>query len=172
MSYAYCFIIAILIVTVIWDLRFRRIPNWVNLPSLIVGIVYHTFTGGQSGLVFSLLGMVVGFCFFFLFYVMGGMGAGDVKLMTAIGALLGPADVLYACAYTAIAGGIYAVILIVVQKENRRVLARYVIMAKAFVTTGHFATIPRSERAQSTPLCYGVAIAAGTITVLVQRIFY
>ena len=113
--------------------------------------------------------MVVGFGFFFLFYIAGGMGAGDVKLMAAIGSLLGPKDVLYAGAYTAIAGGVYAVILLVAIKENRKAFARYGLMAKALLTTGHFAPIPKDESVKTTPLCYGVAIAVGTIAVLVQR---
>jgi prepilin peptidase CpaA len=160
----------LLIVGALYDLRYRRIPNWLTFPAMIAGIAYHTYTGGMSFLLWSLLGMIAGFTVFFVFYVIGGMGAGDVKLMAAIGALLGPKDVLYAAAYTAIAGGIYAVILLAARRENRTAFARYGIMAKTFVMTGHFAPIPRDEGMKTTPLCYGVAIAIGTLIVLAQRI--
>jgi prepilin peptidase CpaA len=169
MNMIYGIIIFILAISVAWDLCFRRIPNWLTLPAAVAGIGYHIITGGLTGLVFSLVGMAVGFGFFFLFYMMGGMGAGDVKLMAAIGSFLGARDVLYAGAYTAIAGGIYAVILILAIKENRKAFSRYGLMAKALITTGHFANIPRDKDVKTTPLCYGVAIAAGTIAVLVQK---
>jgi prepilin peptidase CpaA len=169
MNIQYGFVFLVLIIAVVWDLRFRRIPNWLTLPVLVFGVGYHTITAGTTGLVFSLLGVAVGFGFFLLFYLAGGMGAGDVKLMAAIGSLLGPKDVLFAGAYTAIAGGVYAVILLIAIKENRKAFARYGLMAKALLTTGHFAPIPRDESVKTTPLCYGVAIAVGTIAVLVQR---
>lgn len=158
-----------LCIAAIYDIRYRRIPNWLTLPTLVVGIGYHLITGGLSGFVFALLGTFVGFAVLFIPYLFGGMGAGDVKLMAAIGSLLGPWDVLFATAYTAIVGGIYAVILMVVRKDNRKAFARYGIMAKTFVMTGHFVTIPRDENIKTTPLCYGVAIAIGTLSVLIQR---
>ena len=154
---------------VYYDIRFRRIPNWLTLSALVAGIGYHAITGGFAGLGYSLLGLAAGFGCFFLFYILGGMGAGDVKLMAAMGSLLGPRDVLFAAAYTAIAGGVYALLLIIAKKENRKDLARYGIMAKALLTTGHFAPIPKDGQVKSTPLCYGVAIAIGTLAVLAQR---
>jgi len=163
-------VFAVLVIAVYHDLRFRRIPNWLTFPAMIAGIVYHTYAGGMSLLLWSLFGMLLGFAVFFGFYIIGGMGAGDVKLMAAIGSLLGPRDVLYAAAYTAIAGGVYALILIVAKKENRKAFARYGLMGKTLVMTGHFAPIPRDESMKTTPLCYGVAIAIGTLIVLVQRI--
>ncbi|OPY83158.1 MAG: hypothetical protein A4E65_00673 [Syntrophorhabdus sp. PtaU1.Bin153] len=99
------------------------------------------------------------------------MGAGDVKLMAAVGALLGtPKDALFASAYTALAGGVYAVILLIAQRHNREALAQYGLMAKTLVVTGHFTPIPKDKSNKATPLRYGVAIAVGTLVVLVQRI--
>ena len=87
-------------------------------------------------------GLLLGFAVFFVFYAIGGMGAGDVKLMAAIGAFLGPKDVLFAALYTAIAGGVYAILLLVTQKQNREALARWMLMVKSFVFTRHFNYIP------------------------------
>jgi len=165
----YAMSFAVLGIAVYYDLRFRRIPNWLTFPAMIAGIIYHTYVGGIPNFLLSLSCLLVGFGVFVVFYMFGGMGAGDVKLMAAIGALIGPKDVLYAAAYTAIAGGIYAVILLAARRENRTAFSRYGIMAKTFVMTGHFAPIPRDESMKTTPLCYGVAIAVGTIIVLVQR---
>jgi prepilin peptidase CpaA len=170
MSFSTVMTVIILLIAVVWDIQSRRIPNWLTLPTLVLGVGYNAITGGLSGFVFSLFGMVAGFALFFLFYLAGGMGAGDVKLMAAIGSLLGPKDVLYAAAYTAIVGGVYAVILLIAIKENRKAFARYGLMGKTLVMTGHFAPIPRDEGMKTTPLCYGVAIAIGTLIVLAQRI--
>ena len=104
-------------IAVCYDLRFRRIPNWLTFPAMIVGIAYHTYFGGIPAFFLSLGGLLLGFAVFFVFYAIGGMGAGDVKLMAAIGALLGPKDVLFAALYTAIAGGVYAILLLVTRKR-------------------------------------------------------
>lgn len=161
---------AVLAIAVSYDLRFRRIPNWLTFPAMIAGILYHGYVGGIPALSLSLGGLVVGFALFFIFYMVGGMGAGDVKLMAAIGSLLGPKDVVFAGLYTAIAGGVYAILLMVARKTNREALARYGLMAKSLVSTGHCAYIPQGENEKTTPLCYGVAIAAGTLVVLLQKV--
>jgi prepilin peptidase CpaA len=162
--------LAVLGISVTYDLRFRRIPNWVTFPAMVVGVGYHTFTGGLQGLFLSIGGLLVGFGVLVVFYMLGGMGAGDVKLMAAIGALLGPKDVLFAALYTAIIGGMYAVILIVAQGRNRSALGRFALMAKGLVSTGHLTYIAKDENEKTTPLCYGIAIAVGTLAVLLQRI--
>ncbi len=162
--------IAVLGIAVYYDLRFRRIPNWLTFPAMIAGIAYHTYVGGIPALFLSFGGLLLGFALFFVFYAIGGMGAGDVKLMAAIGALLGPKDVLFAALYTAIAGGVYAILLLVTQKQNREALARWMLMVKSFVFTRHFNYIPGAESEKTTPLCYGVAIAIGTLVVMVQKL--
>jgi prepilin peptidase CpaA len=102
--------------------------------------------------------------------MLGGMGAGDVKLMAAIGSLLGPKDVLYAAIYTAIAGGVYAFLLLIIKRTNRKVVTRFAFMAKGPVSTGQLTHMPKDESKEKTPLRYGIAIAAGTLVVLLQRI--
>lgn len=91
-------------------------------------------------------------------------------LMAAVGAFLGPRDVLLAALFTAIAGGVYAVTLLVVQKNNRKALGRLGAMAKGLLLTGRLVHIPAGGNEKATPLRYGVAIGIGTLAVLVQRI--
>ena len=71
------------------DLRTRRIPNWLTVPSLVLALVVHGCHGRLDGLVFSLLGFAAGFGVLFLLWLMGGGGGGDVKMMAALGAWLG-----------------------------------------------------------------------------------
>ena len=152
-----------------FDLRFRRIPNWLTFPVMVAGIAYHTCVGGIPGLALSIGGLLFGFCLFFVFYTLGGMGAGDVKLMAAIGSLLGPKDVLFAALYTAIAGGVYAILLLLPKNSNREALARYSYGEKPCIDWTFYNYIPKGEREKTTPLCYGIAIAIGTLIVLAQR---
>ena len=155
----------------IYDIVFSRIPNWLTFPAMAFAIGYHVLASGIPGMLLSLAGLLIGFSIFLLFYILGGMGAGDVKLMAAIGALLGPRDVFYATLYTAIAGGIYAVVLLAVRKNNRKSFLRFVVMIKGFLRTGHFIRIPDTDNEKAIPLKYGVAIGFGTLAVLIPRMF-
>ena len=72
------------------DLRTRRIPNWITVPGAAVGLALQTWYGGLYGGLASLAGAALGFGIFIILYIAGGMGAGDVKLFSAVGALVGP----------------------------------------------------------------------------------
>ncbi len=73
-----------------WDLRTRRIPNLLNVASLVLAIAFHVSLGGWAGCLFSLSGFATGFGILFILWLVGGGGGGDVKLMGAVGAWLGP----------------------------------------------------------------------------------
>jgi prepilin peptidase CpaA len=90
------------------DLRRRAIANWINVVGLAAGLVYHTATRGWTGLGWSAAGAALGFAVFLIFYCLGGMGAGDLKLMAAFGALLGPSAILVAALLAAPLGAIIA----------------------------------------------------------------
>jgi prepilin peptidase CpaA len=95
------------------DLRRRAIANWINVAGLTGGVIYHSATRGWAGLAWSLGGAAVGFGVFLIFYVLGGMGGGDVKLSAAFGALLGPTGILLAALLAAPAGAILAAVCMV-----------------------------------------------------------
>jgi prepilin peptidase CpaA len=90
------------------DLRRRAIANWINLAGLAAGLVYHTAGRGWAGLAWSAGGAAAGFTIFLVFYCLGGMGAGDLKLAAAFGALLGPFGILVAALLAAPIGAIMA----------------------------------------------------------------
>ena len=98
----------VLCVATFTDLRTRRIPNWLVVPFLALGIVVSTWLHGWHGLGQSFAGIGLGILLYgFLFWI-GGMGAGDVKLAAAIGAWIGPNQLFFALVVTAMAGGIMA----------------------------------------------------------------
>lgn len=91
------------------DLAVRRISNWIPVVALAGGLAIQTAQHGWRGAVGAVLGAITGFCIFLLFYVMGGMGGGDVKLMAGFGGLLGVSRLLEAAMWTAVCGGILAI---------------------------------------------------------------
>ena len=90
------------------DLRWREIPNWIPVTALAGGAGYLCWQQGWTGLGSSLLGALVGFGVFLLFWLFAGRGGGDVKLMAGFGAVLGAKDVLMAILLTSMVGGLIA----------------------------------------------------------------
>jgi prepilin peptidase CpaA len=90
------------------DLRRRQVSNWITGTAAAAGVACHAARAGWPGLGTALAGAAAGFAVFLLFYLMGGLGAGDVKLMAGMGALIGPAAVPPAAVMAALAGAAIA----------------------------------------------------------------
>ena len=80
---------------VVWDLRLRRIPNWLTVGGFASALLFHGISGGWAGLGTALAGFAVGFSLLLVLWLIGGGGGGDVKLMGALGAWLGPMHILF-----------------------------------------------------------------------------
>jgi prepilin peptidase CpaA len=109
------------------DIWRRNISNWIPLAGLVCGLVLQVAKQGWLGLAYWAGGAVAGFCVFLLFYMLGGMGGGDVKLMAGFGAVLGPVRLLEAALWTAGIGGIMAAAAVCfyeIRKLYRRAHAR------------------------------------------------
>ena len=98
-----------LTVWIAWgDLRTRRIPNYLTLGTAVAGLAFNFMSQGISGLADGFLGMILGFACLILPYLWGGMGAGDVKALAALGAWLGPKLTVFLFCYMGITGGLMA----------------------------------------------------------------
>ena len=97
------------------DLWKFKVYNILTLPLLLAGLCVSTVLGGWAGLGTSLLGAGLGFGFLVVFYAAGGVGAGDVKLLTAVGAWLGPELTYQVFIASALFGGLYALVLVLGQ---------------------------------------------------------
>jgi prepilin peptidase CpaA len=102
------------------DVRTRRIPNWLTFPAALLGLVAATAAYGGHGAVSSAAGLLVGLAVFFPLFMLKGLGAGDVKLMGALGAWLGTSLVVGVAFYTSLAGGVLALALIVRHRYGRQ----------------------------------------------------
>jgi prepilin peptidase CpaA len=110
MESAIIIILTVVLLTAAYtDLRSSRIPNLLTFTAIAIGLIAHAWLAGFQGIVFSLEGLGVGLGIFALLYASGGIGAGDVKLMGAVGAMVGPHDVLITGLLAILIGGIYAV---------------------------------------------------------------
>jgi len=105
-SFAWWPTLVVLGVATFTDLRSRRIPNWLVLPFLPTGIVVSVWMQGWQGLEQSLSGALLGLVIYGVLFWMGGMGAGDVKLCAAIGAWVGPQQLILALVITGMVGGL------------------------------------------------------------------
>jgi prepilin peptidase CpaA len=101
--------VIVLAIATFTDLRSRRIPNWLVFPFLLAGIVVSGWLHGWHGIGQSMAGLGLGALLFGILFFMGGMGMGDVKLCAAIGAWVGPRQLITAIVLTGITGGIMAV---------------------------------------------------------------
>lgn len=147
------------------DIRQRRIPNLLSLGGMIMGLALWTLHAGASGLLSGIAGLLVGSALFLPFYIARGMGAGDVKLMGAVGAFLGPYHVLAAAITVALLGGVIAAWVAFRQKRLRAALEdslRVIFRQQAAKS------LERASRQDSIP--YGLAIAAGTLLYLVMTV--
>ncbi|MBI1747799.1 MAG: prepilin peptidase [Acidobacteria bacterium] len=108
------FILTLMTVTLaaVADIYKRRIPNWLTAPAFFAGMAIHFFQSGWAGIFDSLLGFLIGFSIFFFLWLMGGKGAGDAKLIGAVGALLGYQQLLVAFVLIALVGGVMAALYI------------------------------------------------------------
>ena len=105
-SFAWWPTLIVLSVATFTDLRNRRIPNWLVVPFMVLGLIASAWLHGWHGLGQSFGGLGLGILLYGFLFWMGGMGAGDVKLAAAIGAWIGPNQLFFALIVTAMAGGL------------------------------------------------------------------
>lgn len=147
------------------DMTKGRIPNLITLPLLLVGFGLHTFLNGTEGMVFSAQGIGIGFGLLIVLYMVGGLGAGDVKLAAATGSLIGPSAIVSALGMGIIVGGVAAIGVLVARLGwvgTMRWLQSFFKMI--FLMGGRPPALPSSEK--RIVIRYGPVFALGTLTSL------
>ena len=151
------------------DYSQRRVPNWLNGALVITGLGVQCWFFGWSGVGTGVLGLLTGFGLLIVPWLMHGMGAGDVKLMAAIGVWMGPLLTLYSFVLGGAIGGLVAVVMILSTGRLRMACANLgVILTKCTnpqLIFNEFGSA-RSFGTTSQLLPYGVPLTAGTLIVL------
>ncbi|MBI4498696.1 MAG: prepilin peptidase [Chloroflexi bacterium] len=151
--------IVTLLLAVITDLRTRRISNRLTLPVAALGLAVHSVTAGWEGLAASGGGWLLAVGLLAAPFALGWLGAGDVKLVAAVGALQGPQFVLLTCIFTALFGGIVAVIALG-REQKLRLALRHLFLSWWLPATPEMQALVRHR----TP--YAPAIALGALATL------
>jgi prepilin peptidase CpaA len=146
------------------DLRSARIPNWLTYSGLVAALVLRSAVLGWAGFKSGALGLLVAGGFFFILFVMGAMGGGDMKLMASVGAWVGSEQVVTILLAAAFAGGFLAVVYIVFGRRGRQTLWNLLELIRFRLTSGlqpHPLLNVRESGSQRVP--YGLAIAMATL---------
>jgi prepilin peptidase CpaA len=149
---------------VVTDMRTRRIPNWLTAGMAAAGFGI-AFGGGAVTPVQAALGLAFGLVLMLPGHVIGATGAGDVKLMAAVGALVGGGSILRVFLYTAIAGGVFAVVVAVRRGRLQQTMSDTAML----VTSPSMARVAIEAPSRANRFAYGPAIAAGTLISLVVK---
>ena len=160
------FVTIVLVIAAVIEGKILKVPNWLTFPFIICGWIHWTTQEGFSGLGWSLLGTVVGMMLLLVLRNVGGMGAGDVKLLAGVGAWLGAVVTLYAFAATAIVGGVMASIMILRsgQWEKHWAMAHQILHEwKTVRNPQKLAEIARERKPTMKLLPYGIPMAIGSI---------
>lgn len=150
-----------------WDVRTHRVPNVLTFGTALAGLVAHGVTGGTAAVAASGGGWLLGLVLFMPFYLLGGLGAGDVKLLAALGAWLGPRDIVWVALYGALAGGVLAVVVSFAHGYLRRALANLWVLLTHWRVAG-LGPVPGLTLADAPGprLPYTLPIAAGLVATL------
>ncbi|MCE8037014.1 A24 family peptidase [Halomonas sp. MCCC 1A11062] len=148
------------------DLLHRKIPNYIVMAGAVVGFLLQGWAAGAGGVLAAIYGLVAGLAILLPGYLMGFTGAGDAKLMAAIGTFLGPVGVLQAALISIFVGGVIALGFASSALINRQSISpweRYSIMMRTLVATGRPLYIPPVEgEVMGKKFPFAVSIALGT----------
>jgi prepilin peptidase CpaA len=156
----------VLIVAAVIDGFELKVPNWVTFPFILSGWLYSTLAFGWEGLGWSLVGTLIGLALLLPAYAIGGMGAGDVKLLAGVGAWVYGTHTVYAFAVSAIIGAVLAVGMVLVRRTWKQHSAQFMVILNEILVIRNpeqLAAIAAQRKPSMLLLPYGIPIAIGTI---------
>jgi prepilin peptidase CpaA len=162
-----CWVVSItLVVAAVIDGWKLKVPNWITFPMIASGWIASTAMFGWAGLGWSLVGTAVGLALLIPAYAIGGMGAGDVKLLAGVGAWVGATHTFWAFLVSAIAGGVIALGMVIYRRSWRHHYSQFwMIFSEILVVRDATRLAATAAERKSTMLLlpYGIPIAIGTI---------
>jgi prepilin peptidase CpaA len=160
-------VLAVAFVAVVYDLRTRRIPNWLTFGAALAAFAAGALTAGSAGLGWAVAGWLAGAALFFPFFALRGMGAGDVKLLAALAAWLGPGESVWLAIFAAMAGGVLGLGLALARGYLRTALSNLWMMLMHWRVQG-LTPVPGLTLADagSPRLAYAIPIMIGAVCTL------
>jgi len=143
-----------------------KVPNWLTFPMILSGWLYSGLWFGWEGLGWSIAGTAVGLALLLPAYAIGGMGAGDVKLLGGVGAWVWPSATFYAFCVSAMVGGLLAVMMVLWQRKWKHHQQQFLAIATEILVVrdaGQLAAMAAERKSRMLLLPYGIPIAIGTI---------
>lgn len=160
------FVSIILVAAAVIDGKQLRVPNWLTYPMIISGWIYSGIFLGWEGLGWSLLGTVIGLALLLPAYAIGGMGAGDVKLLAGVGAWVYGTHTFYAFCASAVIGAVLAVGMVLSRKAWHKHKEQFLLILNEVMTIRNptqLSEIAAERKPSMLLLPYGIPIAIGTI---------
>lgn len=175
LNHWHVYVVTITLIVAAWiDGKELRVPNWITGPMVLTGLLFNLIQGGwgswNSGLAGALLGMVVGLATLFWLWMLGGMGAGDVKLMAGIGAWVGPALTWEVFMATAVIGAVMSVVMVWLRSDWKRHMTNFLVIVHEWKDIKNLGVSGVAENAAERKptmrlLPYGIPICVGAIAV-------
>jgi len=165
-------LVLIVVTAGIYDIRFRRIPNWLVLTGVVLGFGLNIFMFELVGLKQAALGMGLALLIYFPLYALRAMGAGDAKLMAAVGSIVGPGNWIVLFVVTSLLGGLTALVVLLLAGRIRKTfwnvgwIMSEVIHLRAPYKSSEELDV-RSAKGLRMP--HGAVIALGSIAFLAGR---
>lgn len=166
------FVSALLVVAALIDGWKLRVPNWLTYSMVLAGLLVSVVVGGVSGGLWSLAGAALGLAVLLPLYAVGGMGAGDVKLLAGVGAWVGPWVLLDAFVSSVFVGAVLALLLVACSGEVRRHWNLLQSIAWEILTVRDPIKLAESAKARKPKMLllpYGIPIAIGSISAFAWR---
>lgn len=173
---AWIVVVPATVLAALLDLKCLHIPNRLTIPLGLIGVIYYTAIFGWSGLAFSSSGLVVGFLLLIVFFLIGAMGAGDIKLLAAVGAWLGATNAIRICLIACLAAGVYSLGVCLARGRLGGVMGERMAgvsfshsSARLFGTTGSVESVVQREDRRLRVLPFALMIAVGVIVSVMQE---
>lgn len=155
-------LIILLILALISDIKTYKIKNMIVYPFIIIGIITNFYFNGLHGLFFSLKGMIVPVFLLIIFFILRMLGAGDIKLFSAIGSIMGVKFVIFTILYAFLAGGVIALLLMIVRKNGiKRFMYLFKYLKSCFITLSILPYTDFSDKSDKGKFRFAVAIVCG-----------
>jgi prepilin peptidase CpaA len=166
------FLVSMVVIAAIFDLRWRRIPNWLTAFGWSFGVMLQGIDAGWNGVWDAFLGTGVALAIYVTLFALRAMGGGDVKLMAAVGAFTGPVQWFSVFLLAALVGGVFALVAVWTRGEATRAMSKIgtILWELVHLRAPHTAD-PELDvaNAGARTLPHGAAIAAGTILLLIYN---